>query len=57
MVQPEGFKDETNRVIILKKTLYGLKQSPREFNKLKDGYFINADRFNLVRSTPNKAKA
>ena len=33
MTQPEGFEDGTNKVLKLKKSLYGLKQSPRCWNK------------------------
>ena len=36
MRQPEGFSDGTNRVCWLHKTLYGLKQSGREWNKELD---------------------
>jgi len=36
MRQPEGFGDGTNRVCWLQKTLYGLKQSGREWNKELD---------------------
>jgi hypothetical protein len=36
MDQPEGFKDGSNRVCLLNKTLYGLKQSGREWNKELD---------------------
>jgi hypothetical protein len=32
MQQPEGFEDGTDRVCMLKKSLYGLKQSPRCWN-------------------------
>src|ERR1700723_267938 len=36
MKQPEGFEDGTGRVCKLIKTLYGLKQSGREWNKQLD---------------------
>ena len=36
MLQPEGYDDGTNRVCHLQKTLYGLKQSGREWNKELD---------------------
>ncbi len=36
MQQPDGFGDGTNRICWLKKTLYGLKQSGREWNKELD---------------------
>jgi len=32
MEQPEGFDDVSGRLCRLKKCIYGLKQSPREFN-------------------------
>jgi len=38
MDQIEGFEDGTNRKCLLKKTIYGLKQSPREFNKSVDQF-------------------
>lgn len=33
MRQPEGYEDKTSRVCELVKTLYGLKQSGREWNR------------------------
>lgn len=36
MKQPEGYDDGTGRVCLLIKTLYGLKQSGREWNKELD---------------------
>ena len=44
LTQPQGFEDGTDRVLKLKKSLYGLKQSPRCWNKalhkvLLDNYF------------------
>jgi hypothetical protein len=36
MRQPEGYKDDTDRICKLIKTLYGLKQSGREWNKELD---------------------
>ena len=45
MDQIEGFEDGTNKKCLLKKTLYGLKQSPREFNKLVDS-FLKENGFN-----------
>ena len=46
MRQPDGFDDGTNRICWLRKTLYGLKQSGREWNKeldkrLKEKGFTN----------------
>ena len=42
MVQPEGFKQPSieNLVYRLKKSLYGLKQSPRQWYKRFDSYMI-----------------
>jgi hypothetical protein len=42
MVQPEGFKKPgtENLVYRLKKSLYGLKQSPRQWYKRFDSYMI-----------------
>ena len=37
MHQPEGYEDNTGRICELIKTLYGLKQSGREWNKEMDG--------------------
>ena len=36
MQQPEGYEDDTDRICELLKTLYGLKQSGREWNKELD---------------------
>ena len=36
MRQPEGYEDDTNRICELLKTLYGLKQSGREWNIVFD---------------------
>ena len=51
MRQPEGFKDSTSRVCELVKTLYGLKQSGREWNKEFDTK-IRAFNFQRLRSDP-----
>ena len=51
MRQPEGFSDGTNRVCWLQKTLYGLKQSGREWNKELDRR-LKAKGFNNLRSDP-----
>jgi hypothetical protein len=42
MVQPEGFKQPSteNLVCKLKKSLHGLKQSPRQWYKRFDSYMI-----------------
>ncbi|GJU48891.1 retrotransposon protein, putative, ty1-copia subclass [Tanacetum coccineum] len=42
MRQPPGFEEGTgNKVCLLKKSLYGLKQSPRQWYKWFDVYMIN----------------
>ncbi|GJX57272.1 retrotransposon protein, putative, ty1-copia subclass [Tanacetum coccineum] len=42
MRQPPGFEEGTgNKVCLLKKSLYGLKQSPRQWYKRFDVYMIN----------------
>ena len=40
MEQPEGYDDETGRKCRLIKCIYGLKQSPREFNALMNKFLI-----------------
>lgn len=40
MQQPEGFDDQSGRVCLLKKTIYGLKQANREFNNLMEEYLV-----------------
>ena len=51
MRQPEGFEDGTDRVCVLVKTLYGLKQSGREWNKEFDNK-IRAFGFQRLKSDP-----
>ena len=51
MRQPEGFEDGTDRVCELVKTLYGLKQSGREWNKEFDNK-IKAFGFQRLKSDP-----
>ncbi len=40
MVQPEGFDDRSGRVCRLRKSLYGLKQSPRCWNQALHEYLL-----------------
>jgi Reverse transcriptase (RNA-dependent DNA polymerase) len=51
MRQPEGFSDETNRICLLVKTLYGLKQSGREWNIEFDKQ-IRKHNFKRLRADP-----
>ncbi len=51
MRQPEGFSNGTNRVCFLQKTLYGLKQSGREWNKEFDRRLKSLG-FDNLRSDP-----
>jgi hypothetical protein len=39
--QPLGFSDGTSKVCHLKRCLYGLKQSPREFNMLLRAWLVD----------------
>ena len=41
MHQPDGFEDGTGRVCCLIKTLYGLKQSGREWNKELNSHLMS----------------
>ena len=51
MRQPEGYDDGSGRVSLLIKTLYGLKQSGREWNKELDIKLRNLDSY-LYDRTP-----
>ena len=51
MRQPEGFEDGTNRVCRLIKTLYGLKQSGREWNKILNSR-LTGQGFNQLNADP-----
>ena len=42
MEQPEGFIKDRSQVCLLKKSLYGLKQSPRCWNKKFSKYILNS---------------
>jgi len=61
MRQPDGFNDGTNRVCRLIKTLYGLKQAGREWNKQLDSRLkgqgfeqLKADPCAYIRETDNR---
>lgn len=65
MRQPEGFEDnrKPNQVCLLKRALYGLKQSPRQWCKcfdefmLKSGFEIsNFDSYVYVKKRPEMSK-
>ena len=51
MQQPEGYEDDTDQICELLKTLYGLKQSGREWNREFDGK-MKGFVFNRICSDP-----
>jgi hypothetical protein len=55
MEQPEGFSQpgQEHLVCKLKKSLYGLKQSPRQWYKRFDSYMINLSSFSQFVYPPN----
>jgi hypothetical protein len=51
MHQPEGYEDGSSQVCLLKKTLYGLKQSGREWNRELDDK-LQKHNFKRLKSNP-----
>lgn len=51
MMQPEGYDDESGHVCLLVKTLYGLKQSGREWNNELDEK-LQKHQFTCLHSDP-----
>ena len=51
MYEPEGFNDKSGRICELKKNLYGLKQSPKNWNK-KFTDFLNSLHFESADDDP-----